>query len=402
MDGFKMNLNTGNTTNDGSKANSSFRDRNRRRYISRLAIPSVLGVGVVAVAGFYPGVVSASVPNLSPISASALITKALSAKAPIYSGSIIETGNSGIPSQAISALGGKASSNPLTTLLTQALTSSVSANYWVNGTGSLRVQIPNATGESDLYSTNGVTWLYNSTNNSATKIVSGQSQPTSPTSALAKSNVVTPAAIASKILASLPAGSTTSVDSSSYVAGQATYTLTVHSNDPNSLIKDVRFSIDATTGDTLGVYIDSSSSSTVFSLAYQSLSYQKPASSVFSYSPAPGTTLKTTVLGGTSMTHPPMISSTAPGTKAPSLTHRVIGSGFSEVVVLSGPAGSASSTGTSTSKALAMLKAIGVPKTTSLGSGYLITLNFGSAFISQNGTVAFGAVPGSVLLNDLG
>lgn len=563
--------------------------RESRPYINRLAIPSALVVGAVAIAGAYPayaGTASATLPN---ISAQSLISKILSAKTPIYAGSVQESINSGIPYNIINSSTQTSIKNVAASVAEKALTGGVSFNYWDNGSGDFRIQIPSPSSEIDLYKLGNTTWLYDSASNSVTKTTRNPRLPSPAqhqTPARYKYEkrpiIQNPNTLGKNILNKLPKGSTETVSSGPYVASQPTYTLSINTNDKKSSIKDIRLAVDANTFDTLGVYIDSYSSSNIFSMDYSMLSYQKPTNSVFSYAPAKGTAVVNASgqinlanrsmhsSSGSTAENSPIISVIekllepgAPGPHSPGnpptalgfmpppanpntgsvdsasgfpagpahnklpireilsnassdmgislntlrsdlrsgktlasiatannistsnlinelvstftaninsevssgrlsqdqanklLSHltaavtdivnnplpiqfaepsnpgaaaspninpitsnpisntsppvRIIGAGFSRVTIINALPGASVYTGTdktgkntptgNVSALLKVIKTIGTPETTSLGSGYLISLNFGSIFVANNGAMAFGSVPSHVLLH---
>lgn len=384
----------------------STRYPNKRRFLLRASLPFGLAAGSIVAAFGYPAIVSASTPSLPAISASGLIAMALHPTKPLYSATVEETGNLGIPSAALGSLQ-SSSSSPLSDLLTQALTGTVSLSFWQNGAHSLRVQVPSAKGESDLYYSKGALWSWDSTTNTATKInLSGNRNSLTSTSD-SKSKLaghsmpkpgMTPGEFASKFLSNLPSGSTTSVTTAQYVANQPAYTLNINTNDPKSLLRSVSLAVDANTGQTLGVWLYSSASSPALSISYQNVSYGVPSPSVFAFTPPSAATVKT-------------VSKSLPsgkknlGTKTStqntsSVTHKTLGSGFSSVELIIPNSSNAAQKINST--VASILNTAGTRVTTTYGPGTVVSTNLVSVFIGSNGTIAVGAVPSAVLLADLG
>ena len=150
--------------------------------------------------------------------------------------------------------------------------------------------------------------------------------------------------------------------------------------------------MDASTGNVLGVWITpTGATSPAFSVSYSTVSFTPPSSSVFDFTVPSGATVKTETLGGT--------SSTSTSTTSNSITHKTIGSGFSAVEVVTGLPQSSTS-GTST--LMSSLLSSGTQVTTGIGSGTIITTSVATVFVGSNGTLAFGAVPQSVMMADLG
>ncbi len=362
----------------------------------RFSIPAVLGTGAIGAAFVYPGIASGSTPTLAAATPSAVLAMALAPSAKVYSGSVNETGNLGLPTSLLSSLGSQGSLG-VSGLLAQALGGSVSANFWTDHAGNARVQVPTSDGEIDLYASPSALWEWNSASNTATSLSLGTSATTSTGSTSATSGL-TPAQIADAIISKLPAGATMSLAVGQYVAGQPAYTLVLNANDPKSLIGNVSVAVDANSGNVLGVWVyPVGSSSAAFSSLYSSVSFVAPSSSVFAFSPPSGATVKTLSLP--SFTLPSFTSSTMTSNAGGAYSHSSFGSGFSTVEVIKSPTGSFSFTSNPT---FASILASGTSVTTAMGSGTVISMSLGTVFIGNDGVLAFGAVPSSVLIGDLG
>ena len=361
------------------------------RFGVRLALPAVVAVGAVGTALAYPQVVSASSPTLARKTPAQLIESALRPTGRIYSGTIVETSGLGLPTSFVNQLSGRSASG-LSGLLTQALTSGVTANFWTNHASSLRIQVPSTSGEFDLYASAGSVWEWDSTTNTATNLRLPSGTKAVSRARSTASTPPSPSVIADALLFHLPAGATVTVNSPEYVAGQPAYVLNLAPNDPSSLIGGVRIAVDASTGNVLGVWITPrGSSSAAFAVYYSAVSFTAPSSSVFSFSVPSGATVKTLKPGAV------MAPVTRGATTAPAVTHKSIGTGFSTVEVVTGlprrPASSSLMSG---------LLGSGTKVTTAIGQGTVVTTSVATVFIGNNGTLAFGAVPQSVLLADLG
>ena len=362
------------------------------RFGVRLALPAVVTVGAVGTALAYPQVVSASSPTLAGKTPAQLIESALRPSGRIYSGTIVETSGLGLPTSFVNQLSGGSAPSGLSGLLTQALTSGVTANFWTNHASSLRIQVPSTSGEFDLYASAGSVWEWDSTTNTATDLRLPSGAKAVSHARATASTPPSPSAIADALLSHLPAGAAVTVNSPEYVAGQPAYVLNLAPNDPSSLIGGVRIAVDASTGNVLGVWITPrGSSSAAFSVYYSAVSFKAPSSSVFSFSVPSGATVKTLRPGAVMA---PVRRGT---TTAPAVTHKSIGTGFSTVEVVTGlprrPASSSLMSG---------LLGSGTKVTTAIGQGTVVTTSVATVFIGNNGTLAFGAVPQSVLLADLG
>ena len=361
-----------------------------KRFLLRLSIPAVLGAGAIGTAFVYPGVASGSTPTLASSTPSAVLAMALAPTQKVYSASVNETGNLGLPTTFLNSLG-TSGSGGLSGLLTQALGGTVTANFWTNHAGSARVQFPSSTGEIDLYASPGSLWEWDYSTNTATSITLPSSTTSSSTTSSTTASSLTPAQLADAIISKLPQGSTLSLGTAQYVAGEPAYTLVVNANDPNSLIASVSIAVDANSGNVLGVWVNAvGSTSAAFSSVDTTVSFVAPSSSVLSFTVPSGATVNTMTLPTGSS------STTSSGT---TYTHTSYGSGFSTVEEITSSSGSLP---TSNNTLLTSLLASGTPVTTAAGSGTLISTSVGSAFIGNNGVIAFGAVPSKVLLGDLG
>ena len=363
-----------------------------RSFWLRVSIPAVLAGGAIGAAFVYPGIASGSTPTLASNTPSGVLAMALAPTAKVYSGSVNETGNLGLPTSLLSSLGSQGTSG-ISGLLTQALGGSVSANFWTDHSGNARVQVPTSDGEIDLYASPTALWEWNSSTNTATSLTLGTST-TSSSGSTATTSSLTPAQIADAIISKLPAGATISLAAGQYVAGEPAYTLVLNANDPSSLIGNVSIAVDANSGNVLGLWVHPvGSSSAAFSAVYSAVSFVAPSSSVFDFTPPSGATVKTLTLPSS------MSSSTMTSNSSGSYSHTSFGSGFSTVEVIKSSTGSFSFTSNPT---FASILATGTPVTTPMGSGTIISMSLGTVFVGNDGVLAFGAVPTSVLLGDLG
>ena len=377
------------------------RIQGKRSLLIRAALPGVLGVGALTTALVYPQVASSSTPSLSLTSAKSVLGLALSPTGKIYSGSIKEVGNLGIPSSALSMMGSQSANNSLSNLAMAALGGSVTTNFWTNHSSEARIQIPSTNGELDVYASKTGIWEWNSTTNTATEI-----KPAAGSTGKSRSDVTggdassmpTPSTVADKIISHLPKGSTIALAAPRYIADQSSYVLSINTNDPSSLIGNIQVGVDSNSGQVLGVWVYPTGTTTpAFSSYYQSVAFTQPSPLVFDFTVPVGATQKTITL-------PAMSKSSSFETKHANLSssavaHNSYGSGFSrvEVIRFSKPG-----TAARPNSAMVSLLAAGTQVNTSLGSGTVVTTSLFSLFIGHNGVYAFGTVPAKVLLGDLG
>ncbi len=352
-------------------------------------------------------------PVLPPITAEQLLTNALQTSTralsgtvkvssdlglpqiPGVSGSVAGTGV--VPDAAASAAAGATSTSGALTGLATLLTGSHTLRVWADGPDRSRVAVISPGGESDIIRNGTDLWLWQSAGKQAL-------HATLPArSAADKAAQLTPAQQQElqKVVGQLPttpqqaaqtlltlAGPTTDVtlDTTTTVAGRAAYQLVATPKTKGTLVARVVVAIDAQTSVPLRTQVYSTQrSAAALSVAFTDVSFTAPPAATFTFTPPAGTTVKqwqqpTTKHSATSTGTKPQVSTT--------------GTGWATVVVAHLPAGattgSTAGTGSATrSSLLGML-----PKVSgSWGSGHALTGTLFSVLITDNGTVAVGAVP---------
>jgi hypothetical protein len=201
------------------------------------------------------------------------------------------------------------------------------------------------------------------------------------------------------------------------VAGRSAYQLVLQPRDTRSLVRSVRIAVDADTSVPLGVSVWASGSRgrPAFETAFSSVSFSKPSASVFRFSPPAGA--KVSELGGPAGRHAGAAEPGAaqagaakagaakPGAAAADHGPRVIGSGWTAVVALTGvdlPTAPARARGdhrdraTASDQLAAVTKAM-TPVSGSFGTGHLLRTALVSVLVLDDGRTFVGAVPPAVL-----
>jgi outer membrane lipoprotein-sorting protein len=257
-----------------------FKLHGRRRWaVPAVAVAAILGGA--AIPSLLPSA-SASTPDLPPLTPAELLAKVRTTQVPPLSGTLTLTSNLGLPSlSSIGSLGPTAG-----TSFTDLLSGSHSAKVWFDGPQHVRVTTSAPMQETNIIRSGSDVWRYDSTTQTATHTTIGSDADTSsiPTSA-----TDTPAAFAQHLLAEVTPSTDVSVASPRYVAGQAVYELVLSPKSSNSTIGQAIIAVDAATGVPLDVRLMArANGATAFEFGFTSMSFSKPAASLFKFTPPPG------------------------------------------------------------------------------------------------------------------
>ena len=264
---------------------------------ARCAVPA----GAVAAVGIVIGATaaaSAAVPLLPPLTAAQLLADvARAAQQPPgpYTATVQQTANLGLPELPAGAQPGAASS----------LASGTQAiDIWYADSQHIRIALPVQAGESDARLDGRTLWLWDSSTQSATKVmlpahVSGGSTgqgngagSASGPSAGPPLPPVTPQAAVTQLLHAIGPSTLVAVQSPVYVANRPAYQLSLAPRSSQSLIGRVLIAIDASRSIPLRIEVyGRGSAGLVYSLGFTALSFGTPAASNFSFSPPAGATV---------------------------------------------------------------------------------------------------------------
>jgi outer membrane lipoprotein-sorting protein len=369
-------------------------DNQHRITRRRLAwgAPAV-AVIVVAAAVTIPMVASAS-PSLPAKSAAQLLVDVARSDGTAMSGTVVETARLGLP--ALPEVGGTAISP------TALLAGSHTARVWYDGASKARIALVGSLAETDLVRNGRDVWLWTSGQNTAQHVrlpadaAHKGAQPASPSPA----ESLTPRQAAAQALAAVDPSTKVTVDGTASVAGRSAYELVLAPRDARSLVRDIRIAVDSKTSVPLRVQVHAAgvSGRPAFETAFTSVSFSKPSSSVFRFSPPPGAKV--------TQSHLP--SAAADDAKATANTRghesgsRVIGTGWAAVVELSGvsPFGAGGSGDRHRSTAgeqLSALRRAMTPVSGAFGTGQLLRTRLVSVLLLDDGRMLFGAVSPTVL-----
>jgi hypothetical protein len=214
-----------------------------------------------------------------------------------------------------------------------------------------------------------------------------------------------PQAAADKALAAITPSTKVTTSGTAIVAGRSAYELVLEPKDATSLVSQVRVAIDGTEHVPLRVQVFAKSvPDPVFEVAFNAVDFARPDAAQFTFKPPPGTTVTDSKVP----THQPpaagsKTNTVAPQPNAPAMP-KVVGTGWTRVIVAKMPAAGASANGSSgangTSGATAdqsiaqLMKFVGLlpKKSGSWGSGHLLAGTAFSVLLTDDGRLVIGAV----------
>ena len=302
-------------------------ERLRRRLA--WALPVLVAGAVAAGVAVSTAATSTASQPLSPRTAKQLLVAVQQTTAVTLSGTVHESARLGLPS-----LPGDRSS---TTWSWQSfITGSHTARVWADGPDKQRVALIGELAEADVVHNGSDVWTYTSATNTVTHTVlrRGTQQATPPGAA-----DLTPSAAAARLLKAVSPSTSVTVDAGRTVAGRSAYTLVLRPRDRRSTVRKVTIAIDAAKHIPLQVQVFGASSKPAFETGFSKISFGRPAGAIFNFRKPAGATVSTDPLGTHDRRgmrgmreHRPAIRSAGPAQRAP----RVIGSGWTSVVELSG------------------------------------------------------------------
>jgi len=244
---------------------------------------------VAAVATASAVTIAQAAPKL-PARTPAQLLAALASRSapPPLTGTVVETASLGIPQ-----LPGAASPTSITSLLAGSHTLKI----WYGGPKQIRLAAPVQMGETDFIRNGTTAWLWQSSTNSATRIlippqVSGEGDLGKPAVPHAP---LTPQQAAKQVLAAVGPSTLVTTQSNVTVAGQAAYQLVLAPRDSRSLVGKVTIAVDGQhPGVPLRVQVFArGASSPAFQVGYTSISFVRPAPANFAFTPPHGAQVRT-------------------------------------------------------------------------------------------------------------
>ncbi|GIH29780.1 membrane protein [Acrocarpospora phusangensis] len=321
-----------------------------------------------------------------------------SGELPPMSGTIIETASLGVPG--LSSLAG-AASGPVALLA-----GSHQVKIWYGSATQLRIALPGHMSEHDLIVNGDQTWWWDSAANTATRIKTPVGEP-------ARSlppTVITPQEAAERALAAADGNTTVSVGNDATVAGRAAYELVLAPTAASSLVKDIRVAVDGETFIPLRVQVHANDSvEPAFEVGFDSVTFTRPAPENFTFTPPPGAKVEDGEMPSLQREHKPGHPGGSAGLAGKKGEAKMVGSGWTTVVVLPLPADALTGGGDESGDggrdfgerqlsglADGVLNAA-TPVSGTWGKGRLIKTKLVSVLLTDDGRAIAGAVTPEVL-----
>jgi outer membrane lipoprotein-sorting protein len=358
-----------------------------RRPALRWIVPVVLAL-VLAGGGTAIGALTAVARGgLPPRTAAQLLVDVQQARVKGLSGTVVQTADLGIPSLP----GAGSNSSDLTSLISGSHT----LRLWYAGPNRARVAVQGQLGESDVVRNGTDLWTWASSDRTAThRKVPLAKKDTGTRTMTPGATPMTPQQAADEALKAISPTTRVSTDGTATVAGRPAYELVLSPRTSATLVDSVHIAIDGSTHVPLRVQVFARSmSKPALEVGFTSFDPTTPGASVFAFNPPPGTTV--TQSSGTS---PAKLR--VPGTHQASSEPKVVGSGWSTVIVTTVPTGATAATAGRNPLTQLVDR---LPKVSGRwGSGRLLRGTLFSALLTDDGRLAVGAVPARALTRALG
>jgi outer membrane lipoprotein-sorting protein len=378
---------------------------------ARWGLPAA-AVGVIGVAALTINQTASADAGLPPRTPMQLLADVRSSDVSSLSGTVVQTSDLGIPSLPGLTGGGPAGGGAggAAGAAGSSLTSLVSGTHtwriWLDGPTRQRLALVGTSGESDVIRNGTDLWMWSSADKTAVHHTLGSGDAKGalphPSTSLPSGVPRTPDEAAASALAVMGKDTTVTTSGTASVAGRSAYELVLTPKDKATRIASVRIAIDAEKHVPLRVRVYSTKlSNPAFEVGFTAVDFSRPEARQFTFTPPAGTTVtQSDALApkGASGTNPaPSKQQMAAAAKAAGAM-RVVGSGWSTVVVAPMPTGSGagassgSGSAAGTAKQLeTILKALPTVSGT-WGSGHVLEGTLFSAVVTDDGRVAVGAV----------
>jgi outer membrane lipoprotein-sorting protein len=324
-----------------------------RTAAAGMAVAGAVGLGLLAA----PAGADAQ-PALPPVDPEELVRSVLAADPQPLAGAVELENGLGLP-----ALPG----------LPQAANGTSTARIWSDGDRRGRVQLPTATGERTLVSDGETFWSWNSEDRTVRRIPQGEHER--------DSGNADPGAAAAEALAKLRPTSVISVDGTSEVAGRPAYELVLApASTERTLLREVRVAVDAEHRTPLRLSVlATGSAEPALQIGFTDIEFGPQDPELFRFTPPPGAKVED--------------AKRPEGHGVPDAEPATVGDGWDTVLVAAAPGPDA--------ERPEGLAELGRPVTGPWGSGRLITSAVAGVIVTDDGRIAFGAVPEQVLTEAL-
>ncbi len=262
---------------------------------------------------------------------------------------------------------------------------------WVGGATEQRLALMGGMGESDVVRNGRDVWLWSSQDQSATHTTLPAEAAHESPGTLPSDVPRTPAEAAARALAAVDPTTEVTTTGLATVAGRSAYELVLTPRDATTRVGQVRLALDSETKVPLRTQVFATgATSAAIDIAYTSVDFAVPPASTFSFTPPPGTKVTQKAAPSAATTASKKAASAAVKSAAP----RVVGTGWSSVVVARMPQGAAATSAGAPTAGAAQSLLAALPRVSGAwGSGRLLDGRLFSAVLSDDGRVAIGAVP---------
>ena len=365
---------------------------------TRWAVPVGIVTALATAAVVVPGLATAN-PALPTRTAAELLVNLSDAELQPLSGTVVQTARLGLPELPVPPGG---------TSLAALAAGSTTVRVWYGGPDQVRLALVGPLAETDVIRSGADAWLWTSDTNTAEHLTLPETGPEmgpeigpgpAPTPPV-EGGGLTPREAAERALALIDPSTAVSVDGTAEVAGRAVYSLLLRPRDAGSLVREVRVAVDSETWVPLQVQVlAKGASEPAFETGFTAITFEDPADSVFSFTPPPGATVREHDLGEHMSPAPGEPGDPGdPGDPGEEQTRggapRVIGQGWTSVVVLTGATDLVSA---STNPQISALLQAAEPVTGPYGSGRLLRTALVCVLLLDDGRVFIGAVTSEVL-----
>ena len=244
------------------------------RWLPAAAVPVVVAAGVIIL----PAMSAAGdVPNRTPQQVLDLVS---SSSDVAFSGTVEQNSNLGLPELPAADMKGYGSKDE--SAIVDLLTADHQAKVFSDGVKGQRVQVLDRLAERDLIRNGNDVWAYDSKRDEAVHtVLPPHADAATP---------ATPPNLAAALLAKLDPSTAVSVTQGSRVAGRDVYDLVLTPRTKETLVADIRVSVDVRTGLPLRVAVDSTNGAKdAVAVGFRNIDFGSPSPDLFTFTPAQGT-----------------------------------------------------------------------------------------------------------------
>ncbi len=380
----------------------------------RWTVPAVTALALVGGGAAVGGLRAIAGDGLPARTAAQLLVDVQKARLDGLSGTVFQKSDFGLPDLPVAGASGGTGSSSLTSLLSGTHTMRV----WFAGPDKARMALLGTLGESDVIHNGQDVWVWASQEKTAKHYLmpahdaTGKSPRAPGASGVPTPSDLptTPQAAAERALAAITPSTEVTTSGTATVAGRSAYELVLKPKDARSLVDQVRVAIDGVKHVPLRVQVFAKSvTDPVFEVAFNAVDFARPDAAQFTFKPPPGTTVTDSAVP----THQPPAAGSKTNAIPPQPSSagmpKVIGTGWTSVVVVTIPAPSATTGGrtgttgapgaTADQSMAQLMKFVGhLPKKSgSWGSGHLMAGTAFSVLLTGDGRLVIGAVtPGAL------